>query len=101
MVLLFQVPEFALTITFRIPLPHDSNLYLVEGYILTGIHIPFIIISYFTFLWTCIRLSYVLSVVVILCMRRSYRLFTSLLTAYNSRYEYCFLTNDITSYTAI
>ena len=38
-----------------------------------------LLISYFTFLWTCIRLSYVLSVVAILCMHRSYRLFASLL----------------------
>ena len=32
-------------------------------------------------------------------MHRSYRLFASLLTAYNSRYEYCFLSNGITSFT--
>ena len=31
-------------------------------------------------------------------MHRSYRLFASLLTAYSSRYEYCFLSNGITSY---
>ena len=68
-----------LLFTFRIPLPHDSNSYLIEGFIFTGIRIPFITISYFTFLWTCIRLSYVLSVVAILCMHRSYRLFASLL----------------------
>ena len=40
-------------------------------------------------------------VVVILCMHWSYRLFASLLTAYYSRYEYCFLSNGITSYTTI
>ena len=34
-------------------------------------------------------------------MHRSYRLFALLLTAYNSRYEYCFLSNGITSYTTI
>ena len=56
-------------------------------------------ISYLTFLWTCIRLSYVLSVVAILCMHRSFRLFASLLITYNSRYEYCFLSDGITFYT--
>ena len=32
-------------------------------------------------------------------MHPSCRLFASLLTAYNSQYEYCFLSSDITSYT--
>ena len=34
-------------------------------------------------------------------MYRSYRLFASLLTAYNSRYVYGFLSNGITSFTTI
>ena len=34
-------------------------------------------------------------------MYRSYRLFASLLTAYNARYEYCLLSNSITSFTTI
>ena len=100
MVLLFQMPECALN-------NHLSYSFFLMILIYTslkvryfnGVRIPFIAISYFTFLWICIRLSSVLSVVVIPCMHRSYRrrLFASLLIAYNSRYEYCFLSNDITS----
>ena len=43
-------------ITFRITLSYDSNLYLIEGFIFTGVRIPFITIAHFTFLWICISM---------------------------------------------
>ena len=48
------------TISIRIPIPFGAILYRVEGQVLTGIRISFITFPYCMFLWTCIRLCYVL-----------------------------------------
>ena len=68
MALLFQVSGYALYNHFLHSLPLDTTLYRVEGQVLTGIRIPFLIIAYFMFLWTCNRLSYVLWAFVILTL---------------------------------
>ena len=54
------------TISNRFPIPFGAILYRVEGQVLTGIRILFITFAYFMFLWTCIRLSYILWAFVIL-----------------------------------
>ena len=38
-----------LTIIFPIPLPTDTNLYLIKGYMFTGVRILLVRISYFSF----------------------------------------------------
>ena len=96
MALLFQVPGYALYNHFSHSRPLDTTLYHVEGQVLPGIRIPFITITYFMFLWTCIRLSYVLRAFVILTLIATV-LSSVCIAANNNRYECRFSSDGILS----